>query len=330
MRTQTSPSTLRRGRALAVATLAAGLLLSGCAKDDGAATRDSCGGSSGAGGSSAAGGSSGAACSSDAPASGSGLSSDDVKGTSDDPLVIEAVEGYQQYVTDQVDQLVTDAKVFTDAVRAGDIEAAKAAYPTSRQAWERIEPIAGLIGTTDAAVDSRAAEGVEDTESPEVTGWHQLEYDLWVAGDVSGSKELADDLDDELVKLKDGVADLEITPLAVAKGAQELIEEVADGKITGEEDRYSHTDLWDLAANVDGAEAATELLMPAIEKADGDLAESLGESFTGAHEALAPYQDGEGWASYEDVTESDRTKLKARFSALAEALSEVPGVLELG
>ncbi|MBX3286215.1 MAG: hypothetical protein KF703_12780, partial [Actinobacteria bacterium] len=107
------------------------------------------------------------------------------------------------------------------------------------------------------------------------------------------------------------------------------IEEVADGKITGEEDRYSHTDLWDLAANVEGAKAATDLLMPAITEADATLAAELDTAFAEADEALAPYRDGDGWQPYTEVSDEDRTALKAKFSALAEQLAEVPGALEL-
>lgn len=130
-----------------------------------------------------------------------------------------------------------------------------------------------------------------DTDSPRLTtGWHGLEYDLWVAQDASGSAEAADQLHADPPHPRDGLDDLEITPLAVAKGASELIEEVAEGKITGEEDRYSHTDLWDLAANVEGARAATDLLLPAITEADADLAEELETAFTEADEALASYR----------------------------------------
>ena len=316
-------STIITTRRVAAAALVAGLLLAGCAKDDGAATRADCTSSS------AAGGASNAAAGASACKAASGISTDEVAGTSDNPLVKKAVTGYQTYVEEQVNQLVGDTLIFTDAVRAGDIDAAKAAYPTSRQAWERIEPIAALISDIDGAVDSRAEEGVPDTESPKVTGWHQLEFDLWVAKDISGSKKTADELDKNIAKLQAGLTKLKVTPLAVSKGASELIEEVADGKITGEEDRYSHTDLWDLAANVEGAQKATDLLMPAIKKADPALAKELDTAYAEASAALAPYKDGSGWMSYENVSKADRTRLKAKFSALAEELGEVPGVLEL-
>jgi iron uptake system component EfeO len=337
------PMRARRSvRLLAVVTLAFAVTLGACAKDDGADTRCGGSGSSGAGSSAAGSASAGSASSGGADcdttttegasgsASGSALSEDEVAGTSDNPLVNDAVAEYQDYVEEQVSGLVTDTKVFTDAVRAGDIEAAKAAYAPSRVRWERIEPIAALIESIDGAVDARAEEGVADTESPEVTGWHQLEYDLWVAEDIADDKELADELDANIAKLQEGLPDLEITPLAVAKGAQELIEEVADGKITGEEDRYSHTDLSDLNANVEGAKAATDLLMPAIEEADKALAAELKEAFEDANAVLAPYRDGDGWKPFDEVSDADRTTLKAKFSALAEELGEVPGVLELG
>lgn len=314
-------------RGFAAVALTASLLVAGCAKDDGANTRNNCSSGAAAGSASSAGGSSAvAACGS---ASGSGITKANVAGRSDNPLVKQAVARYQTYVEDQVNQLVGDVKVFTDAVRAGDVEAAKTSYPTSRQAWERIEAISPLISDTQDAVDSRAADGVTDTSSPKVTGWHQLEYDLWVAKDISGSKKTADDLDKNIAELQADLDQLKVTPLAVARGALELIEGVPDGEITGEANRYSHTDLWDFAANVEGAKTATDLLIPAIRKADPKLAKELVTAFAEVSSALAPYRDGDGWMSYEKVSKADRAALKAKFSTLAKELSEVPGVLGL-
>lgn len=49
-------------------------------------------------------------------------------------------------------------------------------------------------------------------------------------------------------------------------GAAGLIEEVAASKISGEEDRYSHTDLWDFRANVEGSQKIVDLLRPQLQK----------------------------------------------------------------
>ena len=176
----------------------------------------------------------------------------DPNASSDDPLVNEGAAQYTQYVRQQVDQLVTDVKVFTDAVRRGDGPSAKDAFAPSRRAWETIEPIAGLVEDIDGAVDARVDDFANE-DDPAWTGWHKLEYLLWVKGDISeasGAPKLADQLDADLQKLKTDVAALDIPAAAIPSGAAELIEEVSGGKITGEEDRYSHTDLWDFAANV--------------------------------------------------------------------------------
>ncbi len=52
-------------------------------------------------------------------------------------------------------QLVTDTKAFTDAIKAGDIEKAKALYAPTRQHYERIEPIAELFSDLDGSIDAR-------------------------------------------------------------------------------------------------------------------------------------------------------------------------------
>src|SRR5262249_8126828 len=155
----------------------------------------------------------------------------------------------------------------TDAVRAGNIDAAKAAYAPARYHWEAIEPIAALVpdidGSTDARVDD--FEGVDD---PNFTGWHRLEYLLWAPDTTQGGAPFADELDADLASLQAQVEDLDVPAGALPAGAADLIEEVSEGKITGEEDRYSHTDLSDFAANIEGSKQLIVLLTPAIAEKD--------------------------------------------------------------
>ena len=223
-----------------------------CGSDDGDNVRSSGGESSGSG-----------------SGSGTGLSSSDLSET-DNELVNAAVDQYKQYLQQQVVALVAATTTFTNAVRAGDVEAAKAAYTPSRVSWERIEPIAGLVPDIDGATDSRVDdfEGVDD---PNFTGWHRLEYLLWEQNTTEGGAQFADKLDADLASLEQQVAGLELAAGALPAGAADLIEEVSEGKITGEEDRYSRTDLWDFAANIEGSKQLIVLLTPAIEAEDPDL-----------------------------------------------------------
>ncbi|HEY2997184.1 MAG TPA: iron uptake system protein EfeO [Acidimicrobiales bacterium] len=309
----------------AAVALTLGTLGAACGSDDGAGVRDGCGAS--ASGGSASGGASGSACAD--PGSGSGIA-DDVEGSStDNPLVRSALADYTTYVSAQVDDTIAKTTTFTDAVRAGHVEAAKAAYAPSRQGWESIEPIAGLVEEIDGAVDSRV-DDFAGADDPAFTGWHRLEYILWEQGTTDGAAPFADRLDADLQTLKTELADLDIPPAALAVGSSELIEEVSTGKISGEEDRYSGTDLWDFAANVAGSEKAFDLLEPAIEQEDPDLAAEIGSLFTELDGQLAAYEDGAGgYQTYTALTDANKTVMQTTLADLSEKLSTVAGVLGL-
>ena len=122
---------------------------------------------------------------------------------------------------------------------------------------------------------------------------------------------------------------MDIPPAALAVGSAELIEEVSTGKITGEEDRYSGTDLWDFAANVEGAEKGFELLEPAIEAEDAELVATVEGLFDELGGQLEAYADGEGYKPYRALTDADKTKMQTTLAELSESLATVAGVLGL-
>ena len=287
------------------------------------------GSGTGAGSGSASGASGSAADCPSGSGSASGIASEVEGSATDNPLVQTAVEEYTVYVAEQVDETIAATTTFTDAVRAGDLEGAKAAYAPSRQGWERIEPIAGLVEELDGAMDARV-DDFEGEDDPEFTGWHRIEYILWSLGTTDGAAEFADKLDADLQTLKTELAEIEIPPAALAVGSSELIEEVSTGKITGEEDRYSGTDLWDFAANVEGSKAAFEFLEPAIEEEDPELVATVQEQFTELEGQLAVYSDGAGgYRPYSELTEADKTAMQTTLAELSENLATVAGVLGL-
>ena len=102
-----------------------------------------------------------------------------------DPLAEKAATEYKGYAVGQIDELVRVVKVFTDAVRAGDLQAAQDSYAPSRAPWERIEPVAGLVEETDGKIDARVDDfaGVDD---PTFTGWHRLEFLLFEKNTTDG------------------------------------------------------------------------------------------------------------------------------------------------
>ncbi|MET8471038.1 iron uptake system protein EfeO [Streptomyces sp. NPDC006422] len=241
-----------------------------------------------------------------------------------DPRLDKAVADYRAYTQTQADETLPKVKTFTDAVRDGDLEAAKKAYAPSRIGWERTEPVAESFGDIDPKVDVRA-DGLE--EGQKWTGWHRLEKALWQDKKIGKEeKTLADKLDKDLKDWQQRVGKAEITPTSMANGAKELLDEVATGKVTGEEERYSHTDLVDFKANVEGAEKAYELLKPVASKNDPALAKDLDKQFAALDELLDKYREGKSgyeFTSYDKVGKADQKELSDAVNALAEPLSKL-------
>ena len=324
---------MRKSIVATAAVLAAALAAVACGSDDGAEVR-----TIGGEGSVSVSGSASASASGSA----TGLSLEELQGATDNPLVISAVAQYKAYAEEQIDAMIAKNRELAEAVRAGDLETARSLYAPSRVEWERIEPIAGLIEEIDGAVDSRV-DDFAGPDDPEFTGWHRLEYILFELGTTEGGAPFADRLEADLQTLKNEMADLELPPAAVAVGAAELVEEVSEGKITGEEDRYSKTDLWDFNANLEGSRKVIDLLTPALQEADPELLERINAGFDELDQTLLPLRDGDGWVPYcqendpfpspicTEVTVAGDVidLLKAQLAGLSENISLTAGALGL-
>lgn len=241
-----------------------------------------------------------------------------------DAKLAEATKSYQRYVNSQIDALVTKTGEFVAAVKAEKVDEAKALFPVTRIYWERIEPVAESFGDIDPKIDARE-DGLE--EGMEFTGFHRLEKDLWVTGLQADSPAIADQLMADIEDLASRAKAVELTPLQLANGAKELLDEVATGKITGEEDRYSHTDLWDFRSNVDGSQAAVAALRPVIEERNPDLLSTLDERFAAVDALLEKHRKGDGFKLYTELTPADVKEMSTVIDALGEPISQVAEVV---
>ncbi|MER5672124.1 iron uptake system protein EfeO [Pseudonocardia alni] len=247
------------------------------------------------------------------------------RATDTDAELAAATAGYKRYVDSQVGALVPKTQEFADAVKAGEVEKAKALFPVARTYWERIEPVAESFGDIDPRIDGRE----DDERDPGVgfTGYHRLEKDLWVTGLQPDSAAIADRLTADITDLAARTRTVELTPVQLANGAKELLDEVATGKITGEEDRYSHTDLWDFAANVEGSRAAVAALRPTIDANDPALGPVLDQRFEAVETLLQGYRVGDGYRLYTQLTPEDTRAMTAAVDALSEPVSKVAGTV---
>lgn len=239
------------------------------------------------------------------------------------------VTDYKAYVMQEVAQLVAGTEAFTHAVKAGDTEKARALYAPTRQHYERIEPIAELFSDLDGSIDAREDDYEKKAEDPQFTGFHRLEKALFADNNTKGMEGYATQLNRDVQDLQTRISELAFPPVKVVGGAAGLIEEVASSKISGEEERYSRTDLWDFQANIDGAQKIVDLLRPQLQQANPQLLSKVDANFKKVDAILSKYRTGEGFASYEKLTSADRNALKGPITALAEDLSLLRGTLGL-
>jgi iron uptake system component EfeO len=263
----------------------------------------------------------------------------------------KAVDLYAAFVKDQVGQMLPAVTTFAAAYAAGDDATAKAQFPIVRGYYERIEPVAGSLSDLDPKIDYRELDAQAD--GIPWTGFHRLEKDLWQpAKDALNSdqstpawqdwapstpaerKTYADGLVADVQTLYDYVhagdfeKNLESQGIAaLSNGASALLDEVATGKIEGEEDWWSGTDLYDFTANVEGSKMAFSLVH--------DLAQSKGataaalvaridKGYADIEAKLASYGSfDKGFVPYSQVTEAQRRELSDLINALAEPLSQL-------
>jgi iron uptake system component EfeO len=237
-----------------------------------------------------------------------------------DPSVKAAVDKYKVYVSGEADGLLAKTTEFAAAIKAGDVATAKALYPVARTHWERIEPVAESFGDLDPAIDARE----NDVESGrEWTGYHKIEKDLWGTGDISKDGPVVDKLVTDVKEIVTRAKAVQLSPVQLANGSKELLDEVATGKVTGEEDRYSHTDLWDFAANLEGAKAAVDALRDPLAARDTALMAELDTKFASAQTTLGKHKAGDGWKPYTELSTAEVKELSDVINGLAEPISKV-------
>ena len=207
----------------------------------------------------------------------------------------------------------------------GKVAEAKALYPKARGHWEQIEPVAESFGDLDPKIDGREdiiAEGVA------FTGYHRLEKDLWVDGLKPDSAQIADQLLADVRQVQTESTKVELNALQIANGSKALLDEVATGKITGEEERYSHTDLWDFDGNLKGSKSALAALRPVLQDRAPALPAALDQRFAALEKLLGSHQVGDGFKLYTDLSQDDIKALTVALDALSEQVAKVPAAVE--
>jgi iron uptake system component EfeO len=246
--------------------------------------------------------------------------------TSTHGLLVSGAAAYKDYVVAQSDQMVGAVTDLQKAIASGDVAAAQLAYIHARPFYERIEPVAESFPGLDFAIDARP-QMVE--KGQRWTGFHPIERGLFQRKSTAGLGPLAAKLVSDATKLKtltNGLSGFQ--PAELANGAVGLLEEAATSKITGEEERYSRTDLQTFAANIEGSEQAFQFLHDGLVRIDPRLTSTVQARFDALNAVLDTYKTTDnpsGYKYYDQLTKADTRKISQALLAVQEPLSKVAG-----
>jgi iron uptake system component EfeO len=242
------------------------------------------------------------------------------------PQLTSAVQGYGTYVKQNTADLVTHTQSFCQAISSGNMNQAKELYTPARMYYEKIEPVAEVWGSLDISIDGRWENPV--TVKSQFTGFHRIEQMLWQDKSRSGAAAMCSQLVKNEQQLNTLVGSAQYNPLEMASGATDLINEAGTNKISGEEERYSNTDLPVFEANVQASMQVIDLLSPYLQTKAASTVALIKQRHDAVESLLTKYKatpgyENTGYVDYSTVTKTDRKQLSAAVNALAEAMSKV-------
>ena len=233
---------------------------------------------------------------------------------------------YKKWVEGQIDQLLLETEKFVGYLNAGNLVEAKKIYPLARMYFERSEPIAESFGDLDPRIDNREA----DLEKGEAwTGFHAIEKILWTKNTTQGTQQLGKQLVNDIKELRAKIPTADVSGELMVQGAVDLLNEVSTSKITGEEEIFSRTDLYDFKANIEGAEKIFDIFKPKLQQKNPALVADLSEKFKAVDDLLAQHKVGEsGYKPYNQLTKQDTKALAEAVNKLGEPLAQMGIVLK--
>ncbi|HHU6750341.1 TPA: iron uptake system protein EfeO [Staphylococcus pseudintermedius] len=241
----------------------------------------------------------------------------------------KSTQEYKKFTDKELDHFLTGTESFVQAIKNDDMEKAKSLYAKVRMHYERSEPVAESFGDLDPKIDARLADLKEDKKENEWTGYHKIEKALYEDQMITdATKKDADQLLKDTKELRAKADTLEITPKLMLQGSVDLLNEISTSKITGEEEIYSHTDLYDFKANIEGAEKIYERFKPTLDNKDKALSEKIKAKFDKVNGLLDQYQKGDGYILYTELTDAQKKELSNAVNELGEPLSQMAVVTE--
>lgn len=237
---------------------------------------------------------------------------------------------FRVYLSSQGSALIKAVTALEQAIAAGDLTQAQALYIPARAAYQRLAPAAQRLAELDNRINARADYFEQREQDPGFRGFHRLEFALFQQRSLDGLTPAAQQLLADVTTLKQQLLAQSLPPEQLVSIVVRNLDNLGDVRATsGEEERYSHSDLNGFAGNLDAARKVLDLLRPLLDKSAADLLPTLDNALAGLDAELNRFKVEEGYARYDSVSAEQRQQIADKAKALAHALDAIDPALGL-
>ncbi|WP_433786630.1 iron uptake system protein EfeO [Pseudomonas frederiksbergensis] len=237
---------------------------------------------------------------------------------------------FRVYLSSQSIALIKAVAALEQAIEAGDLSQAQALYVPARAAYQRLAPAAQRLAELDNAINARADYFDKREQDPGFVGFHHLEYALFQQRNLDGLTPVAQRLSIDVANLKQQLLAQSLPPEQLVSMLVRNLNSLAEVRASsGEEERYSHTDLNGFAANLDAARKVVDLLRPLLSKSAAELLAKIDSTVTAFDAELNGFKVKDGYASYDTVSAEQRKRIADKAKVLADALDGIDPALGL-
>lgn len=237
---------------------------------------------------------------------------------------------FRVYLAVQGSALIKAATALNQAIASGDLAQAQALYLPARAAYQRLAPAAQRLAELDNQINARADYFEKREQDPAFVGFHRLEYALFEQRKLDDVAPIAQRLLADVTTLKQQLLAQSLPPEQLVSILVRNLNSLADVRAgSGEEERYSHSDLNGFAANAQTARKVVDLLRPMLSKSAADVLANVDQAMSDFDSQLNAFKSADGYVSYDAVTAAQRQQIAAKAKALATAMDGIDPALGL-
>lgn len=242
---------------------------------------------------------------------------------------------YRIYAVHELIAVRADVSEMAGAIGAGNLAEAESDWLTAHMAWLDIgqdDGAYGCFGDLGAEIDGTAAGLIGGTSSPQFTGFHKIELDLWTDGNLTAAAADTATLQ-QLVKtlvMTPIGTELPVTQAGIANWVlrpHEILEDAMRDTLTGDDDYGSGTSLATITADVSAVRELLGLLAPVLHPLAPHLVARANGQLSAVVTAIDQAKTDGASVAISDLATLARERVDAAVGATLETLAPIPNLL---